>query len=83
MKKSTWRHFGYLEGLRKARNILRKQVKTIPVFDQSKIDQAVYARIQMEKFYTSERVRLFNINDELKKKYPLCIKHNNAGVGNI
>ena len=49
MKKSTWRHFGYLEGLRKARNILRKQVKTISVFDQSKIDQAVYARIQMEK----------------------------------
>lgn len=96
MLKTTARQFGYLEGLRIARNHLRKQVKSAKLLwekanqrtlegeindtneahEKGAFDQAVRLKIKMEEFYTRERKRLFDKNNELKKKYLLCIQNN-------
>jgi len=110
MKKTTWRQFGYLEGLRKTRNWARLQAKSAKkLLEQATKDfndfgmyddcgpsyeseyqhakgalaQAVRLKIQMEKFYTFERERLFKLNIELKKRYPKCIENHSANVGEV
>jgi hypothetical protein len=62
--RTTWRQYGYLEGLRKARNHARKQAKIRQ--DTSEHKQAVGFKIGLEKLYKIECERLSKLNPRLK-----------------
>lgn len=70
MKRVTWRKYGYLEGLRKQRNLIRTMAKTSKLMngeDSPAYQQANYIKIQIEKHYTEERDRMCKNDKELKK----------------